>query len=598
MTTPANAAQIESIIRALKTNPVFADLPDLDLVWLADHMEELHFDAGEVIAHAGDPVEHMVIILDGEMQVELPDEPGTPRFIARKGQVTGALPFSRTKNFMGTARAALPLHALRLHARHFPEMLQHIPILAQRLVGVMSDRIREATRQETQRDKLMALGKLSAGLAHELNNPAAAAQRAAKSLKETMDNVRAASLRLLAHPLSSEQRQAIAQFEREVTDTVAEKSDSHADPVALADRESELTECLEAHNVEEPWKIAGPLAEANADLDKMEALRAQVGDTVLIDALRRIAAVITIFRLIHEIDNSTKRISELVTAIKRYSYMDQASLQEVDVRDDLDNTLKIFGHWLKKSITVTRDYAPDLPRVCAFGSELNQVWTNLIDNAIDAMNGQGELRIRARRDLDASTARAALVRIAASVDIASLLTEIESSTARISDLVRAIKEYTFMDQTPVQNVDVVKSLETTLTILNHKLKRGVVVQRDYHPVPLLVDSFGSELNQVWTNLIDNAIDAMKGTGELRLRTYRDDGCVVVEIADNGPGIPPDIEAHIFEPFFTTKAVGEGTGLGLDTAQRIVRKHKGNIQVTSKPGDTRFKVSLPIANGNG
>jgi signal transduction histidine kinase len=197
-------------------------------------------------------------------------------------------------------------------------------------------------------------------------------------------------------------------------------------------------------------------------------------------------------------------------------------------------------------------------------------------------------------NLDAATARAALVRIAASLEIGSLLKEIENSTSRISDLVRAIKEYTFMDQSPVQNVDVVKSLETTLTIMNHKLKRGVAVQRDYQPIPLLVNSFGSELNQVWTNLIDNAVDAMSGKGELRVRTYRDDSCVVVEIGDNGPGISDEIKGHIFEPFFTTKAVGEGTGLGLDTVQRIVRKHKGNIEVTSKPGDTRFQVWLPLA----
>jgi signal transduction histidine kinase len=195
---------------------------------------------------------------------------------------------------------------------------------------------------------------------------------------------------------------------------------------------------------------------------------------------------------------------------------------------------------------------------------------------------------------DAATARAALMRIAASLEIASLLKEIESSTSRISDLVRAIKEYTFMDQAPVQNVDVVKSLETTLTIMNHKLKHGVTVQRDYQAVPLLVNSFGSELNQVWTNLIDNAIDAMNGQGELRVRTYRDDGCVVVEIGDNGPGISPEIMGHIFEPFFTTKGVGVGTGLGLDTVQRIVRKHRGNVQVHSKPGDTRFQVYLPLA----
>jgi signal transduction histidine kinase len=196
--------------------------------------------------------------------------------------------------------------------------------------------------------------------------------------------------------------------------------------------------------------------------------------------------------------------------------------------------------------------------------------------------------------VDADTARAALARIAASVEVATLLNEIESATARISDLVRAIKEYTYMDQTPLQNVDIVKSLETTLTILNHKLKHGVTVQRNYGKVPLLVNSFGSELNQVWTNIIANAIEAMHGQGVLRVRTYRDDNCVVVEIGDNGSGIAPDVLPHIFEPFFTTKGVGEGTGLGLDTVQRIVKKHRGNIQVESKPGDTRFQVWLPLS----
>jgi signal transduction histidine kinase len=197
-------------------------------------------------------------------------------------------------------------------------------------------------------------------------------------------------------------------------------------------------------------------------------------------------------------------------------------------------------------------------------------------------------------EFDPGTARAALVRIAAVAEVYGLLDEIESSTARISDLVLAIKEYTYMDQAPVQNVDIVKSLETTLTILNHKLKHGVTVQREYQRMPLLVNSFGSELNQVWTNIIDNAIDAMGGKGELRVRTYREDTCVVVEIGDNGPGISPEVQTHIFEPFFTTKGVGEGTGLGLDTVQRIVKKHRGTIEVTSKPGDTLFRVWLPLS----
>ena len=470
MSAPANTAQIESIVRDLKTNSIFQDLAADDLAWLAALMEDLRVPAGEIVSRKGEPVEYLTVIIEGEIQVDMADEPGNPRFIGRKGQVTGALPFSRLKNYPGNVRAAQPLHLLRLHSRHFPDLLQRIPVLGQRLVAVMSDRIRETTRQETQRDKLMALGKLSAGLAHELNNPAAAAQRAAKSLKETMDSVRSASLRLLQHPLDAQQREAIVQFEREVTGRVIEKIHSHSDPLELSDREAEITECLEAHKVEEPWKIAGPLAEANADPKKMEALRVMVGDDVIGDALHRVASVITIFGLIHEIDNSTKRISELVTAIKRYSYMDQASMQEVDLREDLDNTLKIFGHWLKKGITVTRDYDPELPRVCAFGSELNQVWTNLIDNAIDAMNGQGELRVGARRDLD---------------------------------------------------------------------------------------------------------------------------CVVVTIGDNGPGVPADIQSRIFDPFFTTKPVGEGTGLGLDTVVRILQKHHGRIELKSKPGDTRFLARIPI-----
>jgi len=197
-------------------------------------------------------------------------------------------------------------------------------------------------------------------------------------------------------------------------------------------------------------------------------------------------------------------------------------------------------------------------------------------------------------EFDPGTARAALMRIAAVAEVYGLLDEIESSAARISDLVLAIKDYTHMDQAPVQNVDIVKSLESTLTILNHKLKKGVNVQREYPRVPLLINSFGSELNQVWTNIIDNAIDAMNGNGELLIRVRRDAACALVEIGDNGPGIPPEIQARIFEPFFTTKGVGEGTGLGLDTVQRIVKKHRGSIQVTSKPGATCFQIWLPLA----
>ena len=462
--------QIENTIRDLKTNLIFADLPEENLAWLAERMEEVRVPAGIVYARIGDPLDHLIVILEGEMHIERPGDLGSPFFIASAGQITGLLPFSRSIEYKGTARTALPMRTLRLHKDYFGEMLQRMPILGQRLVGIMSDRIREFTRQETQRDKLMALGKLSAGLAHELNNPAAAAQRAAKSLRETMFVVRDASLRLLGHPLTIEQRQAVVAFEKELLERVAVEAPVHNDPLELSDREADLIACLEAHEVKEAWKIAGPLAEANADPAKMEALRRIIGENVIGDALLRVSSLVTLFGLIHEIDNSTKRIADLVGAIKRYSYMDQASMQEVDVRDDLENTLKIFGHWLKKGITVKREFANDVPRVCAYGSELNQVWTNLIDNAIDAMGGNGELLVRTCRELDT---------------------------------------------------------------------------------------------------------------------------VVVDIGDNGPGVPANIQSRIFEPFFTTKGVGDGTGLGLDTVVRIIQKHHGRVDLKSQPGNTRFTVRLPI-----
>jgi len=174
-----------------------------------------------------------------------------------------------------------------------------------------------------------------------------------------------------------------------------------------------------------------------------------------------------------------------------------------------------------------------------------------------------------------------------------LLEEIEQSTAHISELVNAIKDYSYMDQAPLQEVDIHEGLEATLIILRHKL-RGTVVTREYDYNLPRISAYGSELNQVWTNLIDNAIDAVGGQGQIWLRTWRQDGQVLVEIADNGPGIPPEIQPRIFEPFFTTKGVGQGTGLGLVTSYRtVVGKHKGDIHVFSQPGDTRFQVRLPL-----
>lgn len=445
----------------------FAELPADQIAWFLSQSEELNLRAGEVYAKQGDPPNSMFVLLDGEFEWKGEFNGETIVFPGKVGDVTGALPFSRMKQFTVTGRATSAARILRFPTAMFPELMQKMPELVKRLVGVMTDRVREATRMEQQRDRLASLGKLSAGLAHELNNPAAAAKRASAQLRDTLHRIKEASLQLGRRELTPTQKAEIEKLESSFT----QNDSPPPDTLTISDLEDQIDSLLRSHGQNDLWELAAELAQRGIKPAALESLF---------------------------------------------------------------------------------------------------------------------------ENLDAGSARAALVRIAASVEIASLLKEIESSTSRISELVRAIKEYTYMDQSSMQNVDVVKSLETTLTILNHKLKRGVTVQRDYQPVPFLVNSFGSELNQVWTNLMDNAIDAMSGKGELRVRTYRDDSCVVVEIGDNGPGISPEIRAHIFEPFFTTKAVGEGTGLGLDTVQRIVRKHKGNIQVNSKPGDTRFRVWLPLA----
>jgi signal transduction histidine kinase len=223
---------------------------------------------------------------------------------------------------------------------------------------------------------------------------------------------------------------------------------------------------------------------------------------------------------------------------------------------------------------------------------IDEAWkisSNLVEGGIDAdalESISGKLQASAFTDL--------LGRINAQLAVAKLANEIKASTARISELVGAIKEYTYMDQASVQEVDIHKGLENTLLILKYKLrKKNIEVTRDYAEDLPHIKAYGSELNQVWTNLIVNAVDAMSEGGRLKVRTKREPVDLMVEIRDNGSGVPASVKSRIFEPFFTTKPVGEGTGLGLDTVARIVRKHRGNIRFESKPGDTCFQVRLPF-----
>ena len=447
----------------LRTVTVFHDLPDDQLDWFLQHATEHRFAPGEVYVRAGDPADRMVVVLEGELQARFEGTDETS-FTTHAGTVSGILPYSRMTVFPANGRAVQPSRVLTFPKELFNDLLSHMPELGRRLVSTMVDRTREVTRMEQQRDRLASLGKLSAGLAHELNNPAAAARRTAERLRSVVGEFRASVSKLEEIQLTADERTAIEAFECSCC-----TSEPETDVLRASAVQDDIEAALHQHGIEDGWQYASSLVECGAMPASL---------SLMLDAVRR------------------------------------------------------------------------------------------------------------------NVAEPALKRVSALVEINDLLSELENSTSKISDLVRAIKEYSYMDQAPVQDVEVTKGLENTLTILGHKLKKGVTIKRDYHPTPLLVNSYGSELNQVWTNIIDNAVDAMHGAGELRIRTFPEGDCAVVEIGDSGPGIPPDIQSRIFEPFFTTKGVGEGTGLGLDTTMRIVRKHHGSITVNSVPGDTRFQVRLP------
>jgi signal transduction histidine kinase len=442
------------LVEEFRQIPTLADLSDRELEWLADHSEERTAEPGEVVILEGSPADSMFIYLEGEMDGRRESlGPDSPVFTLRAGMISGLLPFSRMTHYNITARAITHLRAARIHKDCFQEMLRQIPELGPRLVGILFDRVRESTKMDQSREKLASLGKLSAGLAHELNNPAAAGSRAASSLADAFERHQQAGARLDQENIDAETRTKLRTIEGYAREKL--RTAPTLTPLELSDRQEVLRRWFDAHHIEDGWQFAPTFAEAGIGVEKLDRLAASFTGPVLAAALARMTATLDISRLIADIQLSTGRISELVGAIKEYSFMDEAPRQEVDVARGIES-----------------NYDPDLPRI---------------------------------------------------------------------------------------------------------------------------DSFGSELNQVWTNLIDNAADAMQGKGELRIRTAREGDEVLVEFIDTGSGIAPEIQTRIFDPFFTTKPMGEGTGLGLDTVYRIVRKHRGNVSFVSQPGNTCFRVRLPIRN---
>ena len=450
--------------------PLFADDERTALEWLAEHFSVYCYESGDVIVHEGAPAKDFMVILEGEMHFRRPSDPYSPVFVRVAGQPSGVLPFSRMKVVGGRGVAVGRTRIAVMPATELRELVYRAPNLAQKLVGEMTDRTREMARIEERTAKMLALGKLSAGLAHELNNPASAALRSASLLREALNNRRAEAIALHGQVIPNEAQTLMTRL----SETIAEcgEATSALDALERADLASELSDWLQQKNF--PENLAGDLVDAGIRANDLEPLTKYLSHENAQHGMRILMYDHQILCLTREIEEASRRISDLIQAVKAYSYMDKVPISEIDVEYGIDVTLRMFQHQLKHGFTVNRQFAGNLPKVPANGSELNQVWTNLIDNAIGAMKSQSN-----------------------------------------------------------------------------------------------------------------------GEKILTVRTLLEPQDVLVEVTDNGPGIPADVRDRIFEPFFTTKPVGEGTGLGLDIVARIVRTHQGNIRVNSQPGRTSFQVRLPL-----
>ena len=470
LSAPACPTPADTIAAALDRVGPLQGLPFEDRLWLAQHGEEVVGQPGDILFEEGQPADRMILILKGEIHVRRQRGGPMELFIGRAGQMTGLLPFSRMKMSGGQGFAITPVWALLVKKETFPEMLEAIPSMAQRVVSTLLDRVREVTRIEQQAEKLNALGKLAGNLAHELNNPASAAQRAASSLVMELRANRENRFKLVNLCLSEEQIQGVETWEQKVLSRSTRYDTRDAgEQIQL---EESLRNWLTALPCDGAWEVAAQLAEQRTTVSDLEELQTLIGSNETCVSLQYFARYLRSQRSVDTLLNSTARIFDLISAVKAYSYMDRAPILEVDVPAGLDATIQMLQSRMK-NVEVERNYEPDLPRISAYGSELNQVWTALIENALDA-------------------------------------------------------------------------------------------------------------------LADNS-----NSGTLKLTCRLEGEMMLVEIWDTGPGIPPELQDRIFEPFFTTKAPGQGLGLGLDNAMRIVRKHRGHLSVRSDPGSTCFRVRLPL-----
>jgi signal transduction histidine kinase len=441
---------------------------DQQVAALAAAGEEVVLDVGARPFQEGRPADDWWVLLEGRIDVvrRIGHDETVMATMQNAGQWAGGFrAWDEHGVYMGSGRVAERTRVFRLPSERLGSLgAEWFPFAVHLLRGLIGT-ARRIEQNARQRDALVALGTLAAGLAHEINNPASAAVRSAGALKESTDDLLDSLHRLATQDITAAQFVVLDELRRAIDAAPTLTG------VALAEREDELSEWLADHRIDREWVLAPALAGAGVDLRWCEAAAASLEGVALQAGLEWVTSAVTMTSLINQTQDATRRISELVSAVKSYSQLDRAPVQDVRVAEGLESTLVMLGHKLRNGITVRREYADDVP---------------------------------------------------------------------------------------------------------------------------VIEATPGELNQVWTNLIDNAVDAMEGHGTLTVRTYADEQAVVVEVGDTGPGMTEEVAAHAFEPFFTTKPVGEGTGLGLDLSRRIVaERHGGEISVDSRPGDTIVRVRLPL-----
>ena len=471
MSSPPAVSALPVTAADLRNIETFEDLTDEERDWIASRCELIVLEPGDLLFEPGAPADWMFLCIEGVLHLRreiLSVEP--PQFIVRSNEVTGIIPFSRMVTYPLNCRASTRSRVARFHKSGFPDLLRRLPRLEPRLVGLLADRIRETTTRDQQQEKLTALGRLAAGLAHELNNPAAAARRAASELRVRLDDLNRRSVELADTGVSCTSAGALDALR---TGIMTSGAAVPLDSVERSDREDALATWLERQGLTDPWIGASTFVGAGMDVARLEALATSLPPQGRKAALEWLECALAADALLAGVENAAKRIADLVGAVKSFTRMDrQGDITTFDIHEGLESTLALFAHRIRdRELVLTRAWATGMPLVRGSATELNQVWANLISNAVDAAGERGRLTVR-----------------------------------------------TFLEGT----------------------------------------------------------------------------MAVAEVIDDGPGIPAGLQNRIWEPFFTTKPVGQGTGLGLDISRRIAEEHGGQISVDSKPGETRFAVRLPIA----